>query len=139
MSTTIDSLQIEIKSSSANAADGIDALATSLEKLKKNGSFKTVSNNLNNLSAALNNLPNVHSASNALRTLANSVEKLKSVGSIASLSNSLTKLPQALKAVGAMDMGKVKAQADGLAYAMSSLSGMKAGGLNTMVSGMSIT
>ena len=137
MSTTIDSLQIEIKSSSTNAADGIDALATSLEKLKKNGSFKTVSNNLNHLSQALNNLPNVHGASNALRTLANSVEKLKSVGSIASLSNSLTKLPQALKAVGAMDMGKVKAQADGLAYAMSSLSGMKAGGLNTMVSGMS--
>ena len=137
MSTTIDSLQIEIKSSSTDAAAGIDALATSLEKLKKNGSFKTVSNNLNNLSDALNNLPNVHSASNALRTLANSVEKLKSVGSIASLSNSLTKLPQALKAVGAMDMGKVKAQADGLAYAMSSLSGMKAGGLNTMVNGMS--
>ena len=137
MSTTIDSLQIEIKSSSTNAAEGIDALATSLEKLKKNGSFKTVSNNLNHLSQALNNLPNVHGASNALRTLANSVEKLKSVGSIASLSGSLTKLPQALKAVGAMDMGKVKAQADGLAYAMSSLSGMKAGGLNTMVSGMS--
>ena len=57
---TIDSIQIEIESSSTNAAKGIDALAGSLERLKKNGSFKTVSTNLNNLSAALKNLPNVH-------------------------------------------------------------------------------
>ena len=66
---TIDSIQIEIESNSTNASKGLDALAGSLEKLKKNGSFKTVSTNLNNLSAALKNLPNVHSASNALRTL----------------------------------------------------------------------
>ena len=87
MGVTIDSIQIEIESSSNNAAKGIDALAKSLEGLKKNGSFKAVSTNLNNLSAALKNLPNVHQASNSLRTLANSIEKLKSVGSVASLSN----------------------------------------------------
>ena len=44
---TIDSIQIEIESNSTNASKGLDALAGSLEKLKKNGSFKTVSNNLN--------------------------------------------------------------------------------------------
>ena len=64
---TIDSIQIEIESNSTNASKGLDALAGSLEKLKKNGSFKTVSTNLNNLSAALKNLPNVHSASNIKR------------------------------------------------------------------------
>ena len=56
---TIDSIQIEIESNSTNASKGLDALAGSLEKLKKNGSFKTVSTNLNNLSAALKNLLNV--------------------------------------------------------------------------------
>ena len=34
---TIDSIQIEIESNSANASKGLDALAGSLEKLKKNG------------------------------------------------------------------------------------------------------
>ena len=81
---TIDSIQIEIESNSTNATKGLDALAGSLEKLKKNGSFKAVSTNLNNLSTALRNLPNVHSAANSLRTLANSIEKLKGVGSVAS-------------------------------------------------------
>lgn len=53
---TIDSIQIEIESNSTNASKGLDALAETLQKLKKNGSFKTVSTNLNNLSAALKNL-----------------------------------------------------------------------------------
>lgn len=36
---TIDSIQIEIESNSTNASRGLDALAGSLEKLKKNGSL----------------------------------------------------------------------------------------------------
>ena len=46
---TIDSIQIEIGSNSTNASKGLDALAETLSKLKKNGSFKTVSTNLKNL------------------------------------------------------------------------------------------
>jgi len=133
---TIDSIQIEIESSSTNAAKGIDALAGSLERLKKNGSFKTVSTNLNNLSASLRNLPNVHGASNALRTLANSIEKLKGVGSVASLSNSLAKLPTALKSVSSIDLDRVAPQLQRVADAVAPLSGIKAGGLSTMVNGL---
>ena len=136
MGVTIDSLQIEIQSSSTDAAKGIDALAKSLEALKKNGAFKAVSTNLNNLSTALNNLPNVHQASNSLRTLANSIEKLKEVGSVASLANSLKKLPEALKAVSHIDLDKTKAQLEGVARAVSPLSAVKAGGLGTMVNAM---
>ena len=136
MSTTIDSLQIEIKSSSTNAASGIDSLAASLEKLKKNGSFKTVSTNLKHLSDSLNGLPNVHSASNSLRTLANSIEKLKGVGSISTISNSLKKLPDALKSLSGIDLGKTKTQLEGVADAVSPLSSIKAGGLSTMVNAM---
>lgn len=43
---TIDSIQIEIESNSTNAVRGLDALAGSLEKLKKNGSLSTIVNNL---------------------------------------------------------------------------------------------
>ena len=50
---TLDSIQKEIDSNSTNASKGLDALAETLTKLKKNGSFKTVSNNLNNLTTAL--------------------------------------------------------------------------------------
>lgn len=136
MGVTIDSIQIEIESSSTNAAKGIDALAKSLEGLKKNGSFKAVSNNLNNLSTALNNLPNVHQASNSLRTLANSIERLKGVGSISGISNSLKKLPEALRSVGKIDLESTKTQLEGVANAVSPLSAIKAGGLNTMVNSM---
>ena len=133
---TIDSIQIEIESSSTNAVKGIDALAGSLEKLKKNSSFKTVSTNLNNLSTALKNLPNVHSASNSLRTLANSIEKLKGVGSVSSLTNSISKLPTALKSLSNINLDKVAPQIQKVADTVAPLSNIKAGGLNTMVNSM---
>lgn len=136
MGVTIDSIQIEIESSSSNAAQGIEALAKSLEGLKKNGSFKTVSNNLNNLAASLRNLPNVHQASNALRTLANSIEKLKGVGSVASLSNSLKKLPEALNGLGKLNFTKLGPQIQAVVEAVAPLSAIKAGGLGTMVNAL---
>lgn len=136
MGVTIDSLQIEIQSSSTNAAKGIDALAKSLEGLKKNGSFKTVSTNLNNLSAALNKLPNVHHASNALRTLANSIEKLKSVGTVSSLSNSLKKLPESLKSLGSIDLTKAEENIRGVADAVYPLTQVKNSGFSSMVNSM---
>ena len=136
MGVTIDSIQIEIQSGSGEAARGLDALATSLEKLKKNGSFKTVSTNLERLSDALKGLQNVYGASNSLRTLANSIEKLKSVGSVASLSNSLKKLPEALKSVSNIDLDRVAPQLQKLADTVAPLSAIKAGGLGTMVNSM---
>ena len=137
MGVTIDSLQIEIQSSSTNAASGIDALAASLERLKKNGSFKTATTNLERLSNALRGLPNVHGASNALRTLANSIEKLKSVGSVASLTKSLAGLPVALKALEGINLDGVASKAERLAVAVGPLSSIKAGGLGSMVTAMS--
>ena len=136
MGVTIDTISIEIESSSIGAAQGIDALAKSLEGLKKNGSFKTVSTNLNNLSDALGKLPNVHRASNALRTLANSIEKLKGVGSVAGLANSLKKLPEALAGIGKIDLDAVAPQIEKVVAAVAPLSAVKAGGLNTMLNSL---
>lgn len=136
MGVTIDNLQIEIQSSSTNAAKGITDLSAALEKLKKNGSFKTVSTNLNNLSESLNKLPNVHRASNSLRTLANSIEKLKEVGSVASISNSLKKLPEALKGIEKIDLDRVAPQIQKIVATLSPLSAVKAGGFGSMVNAM---
>lgn len=134
--TTIDSLQIEIQSNSTNAARGIDSLAASLEKLKKSGSFKTVSTNLNHLSNALSGLPNVHNASNSLRTLANSIEKLKSVGTVSSLVNSLNKLPGALKSLESINLGNAENNVRGLVDAISPLTQVKNSGFSSMVNSM---
>ena len=136
MGVTIDSIQIEIESSSTNAAKGLDDLASALGKLKQNGAFKTVSNNLNNLSSALKNLPNVYQSANSLRTLANSIERLKEVGSISAITNSLKKLPEALKTLSTIDLDKTQAQLEDVARAVSPLSSIKSGGLGTMVNSL---
>lgn len=136
MGVTIDTISIEIESSSIGAAKGIDALAKSLEGLKKNGSFSTVSKNLNNLSDALRNLPNVYQASNSLRNLATSIEKLKGVGSIAGIANSLKKLPEGLSALGKIDLDAVAPRIEKVVAAVAPLSAVKAGGLNTMLNSL---
>ena len=136
MGVTIDSIQIEIESSSIGAAKGIDALAKSLEGLKKNGSFSTVSKNLNSLSDALRGLPNVYQASNSLRTLANSIEKLRGVGTVAGLSNSLKKLPESLRGLGNIDLDRVAPQIEKVVAAVAPLSTIKAGGLSTMMNSL---
>lgn len=136
MSTTIDNLQIEIKSSSVDAASGIDALAQSLGNLKKSGTISTAVKNLNNLSASLRNLPNVHGSANALRTLANSVEKLKGVGSISTLTNSLGKLPGVLNGLKNLNLDGVSRKMGEIADAMVPLSAVKSGGLGTTVNAL---
>ena len=136
MSTTIDKLQIEIESTSGNAAKGIDDLAKSLAALKKSGTISVAVKNLNNLSDALNKLPNVHPASNALRTLANSIEKLKGAGSLSGLTTSLSKLPDALKKLDDIDLDKAVPKIQAVASALAPLSNMKAGGIGTLVNSL---
>lgn len=56
MSTTIDELDIQIKSSSNKAIKSIDKLSVSLLSLKKNSDVSGVTSNLNKLNSSLNNL-----------------------------------------------------------------------------------
>lgn len=107
MSTTIDSLQIEIQTSSSNAAGGIDSLAKSLERLKKVGSFNVVIKNLNNLSSALDKLQSTSSGLVKLNLLASSIESLKKAGSFGSISTSFAKLGTALKDLENMNIDGV--------------------------------
>lgn len=137
MGVTIDQIQVEIQSSSNNAAQGITDLSTALKELKKNGAIGTATKNLQKLSDSLRGFSSAYQASNSLRNLANSIEKFKSVGSIANITNSLAKLPTALKALESINIARIAPQIQEIASAVSPLSSIKAGGLSSMVNAMS--
>lgn len=137
MSTTIDSLQIEIQSRSTNAATSIDKLADSLGKLKENGGFRTAVNNLERLSRALDDVPNTHKQSTSLRTLAGALDKLKNVGSLSRLNSSLSGLPTAISGIENINIDGVAPKLQRLAEAAAPLGSIKTGGLGTMVNALS--
>ena len=137
MSTTIDSLQIEIQSSSTNATQGIRDLGKALGELKTNGTVTTAIKNLNSLSAALRDFTDASHATRSVGKLVGALQQLKEVGSIASVGNSLTKLSVALKTLDGMDVDGVGPKIQQIADAVAPLSGIKAGGLGTMVNALS--
>ena len=137
MSTTIDSLQIEIQSSSTNASQGIRDLAKSLGELKTNGTVTTAIKNLNNLSGALRNFTDASNATRSVGKLVGALQQLKAVGSVASIGNSLTKLAGALKTLDGMNLDGVGPKILQIVDAVAPLSSLKAGGLSSMVTAMS--
>ena len=136
MSTTIDSLQIEIQSSSTNASQGIRDLAKSLGELKNNGTVTTAIKNLNALSGALKNFTDASNATRSVGKLVGALGKLKEVGSVTSIGTSLTKLSNAIKSLDTTNIEGIDQKIAGIAQAVAPLSSLKAGGLNTMVNAM---
>ena len=137
MATTIDTLQIEIQSSSMGAVKGIQDLSSALAELKANGTDNVAIKNLNNLSTALRNFSNASRAANSIVFFANALAKLKTVGPVGSIGNSLTKLSASLKTLDNMDISNVGPQIERVVDAVAPLSAVKAGGLNTMVNALS--
>lgn len=82
MSTNIDTLTIEIQSTSTAAALGISNLAIALGKLKENGSIGVANKNLKTLSDTLKSFTTVSSNANKVSQLAKALGDLKAVGSI---------------------------------------------------------
>ena len=100
MSVTVEQLELEIQSKSTSAASGIDALTTSLSKLKnalRGGSgLNTVAKQVNDLDNAVNNMD--VSQTGKVDKMVASLEKLKSLNGIklsSSLSNQLKSLGEA--------------------------------------------
>ena len=101
MSTTIESLELEILSNSTSASSGLEALSQSLGKLKTATAgglgLKSIANNLGSMATAVNNInPN---ASSNLTGLVNAIKLLSGVKissaigkNIASISTSLNGL-----------------------------------------------
>lgn len=136
MATTIDALTIEIHSTSVNAAKGIDDLAKSLANLKSNGSFSTATKNLQKLSAELRSFTDASNATRSIGKLAGAIAHLKSVGSITSVGNSLRKLAESIKTLDGLNVDNLAPQIRQVVEAVTPLSQVKAGGLNTMMNAL---
>lgn len=99
MSTTIDSLDIQIKTSAGSASANIDELASALGRLKENGKISATVNNLTKLKGALDGLKSVSGLENIAR-IGDALKGLQSIGKLSGLSsavNSLKKIPDITK------------------------------------------
>ena len=135
MSTTIDSLQIEIQSNSTNATSGIDGLAKALKNLKKNSDIDAAVTSLNNLRKSLHAFVNMPSNASKIESLANSMKTLKKVGKI-DLGNSLTSIKRAMESLGTINVDNVAPQIERIAAALAPLNNVKGGGFNSTVNGL---
>ena len=107
MSTVIDSLEIQIESSSGNAARSIDELAEKLSKLRTNSNATKVVNNLRKLKEAIDDLKTSVAGFNDFERFARSMESLAGIGRMTGLNsalNSLKKLPEIVSGLNATDM-----------------------------------
>jgi hypothetical protein len=112
MSTTIESLELEVKQNGSSAVQGIDALSASLTRLKdatKGGmGLNSVANQIRNLSTALNSMD--ASSADKITKLANSLEKLKGLGSLkisSSIGNQLKNIGSAASSLNGVDFSGV--------------------------------
>lgn len=135
MSTTIESLELEIQSSATSATGGIDALSASLSRLKnavKGGvGLTSVANQLRNLNTALQTMDS--SSADKIDRLANSLSKLSGLGSIkisASIGNQLRNIGSAVSSLGTTDFSGLSRLSTALAP-LNSLS--RASGLQSAI------
>lgn len=122
MSTTIESLELEIVSNSKSAVSGIDALTQSLGKLKSatGGSLglTKVVKQLNTFNGA-----DVDGAKSKMVTLSAALSTLSTLpkANLSGFINPLMKLPQALAGLSNADMGSLLSGAQELATALQPL------------------
>ena len=135
MSTTIESLELEVQSSATSATSGIDALSASLSRLKnavKGGvGLTSVANQLRNLNTALQSMDG--SSADKIDRLANSLSKLSGLGSIkisASIGNQLRNIGSAVSSLGSTDFSGLSRLSTALAP-LNSLS--RASGLQSAI------
>ena len=113
MPTTIESLELEVRSSSTSATSGIDALSASLSKLKnavKGGvGLTSVTNQLKGVNAALQGIDS--SSAGKLDTLSNSLSKLSGLGNIkisSSIANQIKNLGSAATSLNGVDFSGIR-------------------------------
>ena len=115
LSTTIDSLDIQIKTSAGSSAANIDQLTSALTRLKGAGSLTKVTNNLSKLSTALAGVQASSSGLSSLQGLATAMNSLASIQKMTGLNsaiNAVKKLPEITNALdnGTLDSFATKIQ-----------------------------
>lgn len=126
MSTTIDSLDIQITTSAGQAEKKIGDLAEALGRLKENGKITVATNGLKKLGEALNTLNPALNGLNAakLRELKEAVAGLSSVQKLSGLNsalNTLKKVPDIISKLDASDLTKFATQMKRLSDALDPL------------------
>lgn len=112
MSTTIESLELQVQSSATSAVGGIDALTASLSKLKnatKGGvGLNSVANQVRNLDTALKSVDG--SSADKIDKLTNSLSKFKGLGSVkisSSIGNQLKNIGSAASVLNNADLSGI--------------------------------
>ena len=125
MAVDIDSLQIEIKATSSDAASKIDQLATALTNLKsaaKGGAgLTTTTKQLQALSNAAKLINGTNLDSQKIQQFAtamNSLANIQKASGLSSTINALKKLPEISTALDKADLGKFAQQMNQVASAM---------------------
>lgn len=135
MSTTIESLQVEVQSSATSAVSGIDALASSLGKLKsavKGGvGLTAVAKQLTTLNNALNGVSGANADN--LSKLAQGLQTLSSCGKLklsSSVSTQITNIGNAVRSLNGTDFSALSS----LANALIPLANVGKANLNSFIS-----
>nr|DAO52091.1 MAG TPA: minor tail protein [Caudoviricetes sp.] len=137
---TIDSIAIEVDSSAALSADGIEKLSKSLADLRSNAKLTTSINNLNKLKTALNGLSNTSASAKSINQLTTALGQLARIQDPAGLRktlSSLNKLPTALGKISSINLGQTASHLNALSQAVKPLSGIGKSNLGTLLNQLS--
>lgn len=137
---TIDSIAIEVDSSAALSADGIEKLSKSLADLRSNAKLTTSINNLNKLKTALNGLSNTSASAKSINQLTTALGQLARIQDPAGLRktlNSLNKLPTALGKISSINLGQTASHLSALSQAVKPLSGIGKSNLGSLLNQLS--
>lgn len=137
---TIDSIAIEVDSSAALSADGIEKLSKSLADLRGNAKLTTSINNLNKLKTALGGLSNVSASAkniNQLTTALGQLTKVQDPAGLRKTLNSLNKLPTVLGKVSAMNLGQTASHLTALSQAVKPLGSIGKSNLGSLLNQLS--
>ena len=136
MSTTIDSLDIQISTSAGQSAANIEQLANALEKMRASAKLTTVVNNLGKLKTALDGLQSTSGAISQLSKLSQAMQGLSTLPKLTSLTSAMSALkniPSVLNGLDANKLDEFKKKMEKLADALSPL----ATKINTVATGFS--
>ena len=120
----IDSISLEVDSSAALSADGIDKLAEALAKLKGSAKLTSTANNLAKLSTSLRALQNTDSATQQIRSIATALNQLSNVKDTSNFRKAVSQVRSLAKAMNGFNASAVTGQIRTLATALEPLSGI---------------
>ena len=107
MSVTIDSLDIQIRSSAGSATKNIEELARALEQLNGQAKVTKIVNSLEKLNSALTNLRSNSSVMGQLSALSKSLSGLASLPKLTGLQSAITQLRRLPDVINGLDDAKL--------------------------------